>query len=64
MPECGYKWSAPFKLAPGIARELIAADGLTVPVRGDTVYVEQRCVEEAGHKGKKHRSLGGVTRDA
>lgn len=53
--KCGYKWFAPFLLAPDTPRYIVVP-GARIPVRGDCwIEVEQTCVEPEGHDGL-HRS--------
>lgn len=56
---CQHKWRAPYLLAPTAPR-VIQTGGVTIPVRGDTLRVEQRCHLQEGHAGP-HRSLSNVT---
>ncbi len=55
---CGHKWRAPYLLSPTAPREIIAGN-IRIPVKGDTLYVEQECSLPKGHDGT-HRSLSNV----
>lgn len=59
--KCGFTWKAPFILAPGAPKEIVAGR-VRVPVKGDRIFIQQECIENIGHvgKGKPHRSATNV----
>lgn len=62
MPECDFKWMAPYLLPPGTTKLLIHGGKYSVPVKGDMIHIEQECCLVRGHDGP-HRSLTNVIKD-
>ena len=60
MTQCGFEWYAPYLLPPGTTEVLVG--GMRMQVRGDSIQVHQKCVQEQGHNGP-HRSRTNVIKE-